>query len=56
MYKITNLTYSPLRVMINGYDKTLPKRPIKNRDVYVEKLNSQLRKMLTKGLIKVKKI
>lgn len=56
MYEIINTTYSPLRVIVNGFDKVLPGRPVKNRKIFVKELNLQLRKMRKNGLIKVKKI
>lgn len=55
-YVITNLTYSPLRIMINSYDRVLPARPKRNREIQIEKTTKQLKKMHAKGLIKIREV
>jgi hypothetical protein len=52
MYKIKNLTYSPLRVMIGNTEITFRSR----KYTYIKEKNIDLIRLEKRGLIKIRKV
>jgi hypothetical protein len=52
MYKIKNMTFSPLRIVMNGEDVRLLPRNY----TYLEKINSDIRQLERQKLIKIREV
>jgi len=56
MYKITNKTFQPIRIIFNEKSYRMGSRKYKSNIIFVETLNAQIKNLQKRGFIKVRKM